>query len=190
MLPPRYRLQLAALLDCLDDVLAWAKDRDGRYNWVNRAFLVNYSLAAGRDETAVELSDVIGKTDYDFSPAFLADQFRIDDEYVLAGHRIADRIELVVQPDGQAVWNVTNKVPLLDDLGVVMGTAGITRRLATPGAGSRPGARIRPGPGPPARPLPDADHEPPTGPDGPHVSPGVRAQIPGELPPRAPALPA
>jgi AraC-like DNA-binding protein len=135
---PRDWLQLAVLFDCLDDVLAWAKDRDGRYGWVNRAFLVNYSLDALRDGAAPELSDIIGKTDYDFSPTFLADQFRIDDEYVLAGHRIVDRIELVVQPDGQAVWNVTNKVPLVDEKGAVIGTAGITRRLATPGQADAP----------------------------------------------------
>jgi AraC-like DNA-binding protein len=139
MSPPRHCLQLAALFDCLDDVLAWVKDRDGRYDWVNRAFLVNYSLDGRHDGAPAELGDVLGKTDYDFSPAFLADQFRIDDEYVLAGHRIVDRIELVVQPDGRAVWNVTNKVPLVDDVGAVIGTAGITRRLATPGQADAPG---------------------------------------------------
>ncbi|MHB1556235.1 MAG: AraC family transcriptional regulator [Isosphaeraceae bacterium] len=134
---PRYLLELAGLFDGLDDVLAWVKDRDGRYAWVNRAFLVNDSLD-GRHGAAPELADVVGKTDYDFSPSFLADQFRIDDEYVLAGHRIVDRIELVVQPDGRAVWNVTNKVPLIDEAGAVVGTAGITRRLAAPGQPDAP----------------------------------------------------
>jgi hypothetical protein len=73
MILPRHWLQMAALFDCLDAVLAWAKDRDGRYGWVNRAFLANDSLAGRRDGAPVELNDVIGKTDYDFSPAFLAD---------------------------------------------------------------------------------------------------------------------
>jgi AraC-like DNA-binding protein len=141
---PRHWLTLAALFDCLDDVVAWAKDRDGGYAWVNRAFLLNYSLGGRRDGAAPELGDVIGKTDYDFSPAFLADQFRIDDEYVLAGNPIVDRIELVVQPDGQAVWNVTNKVPLVDDQGAIIGTAGITRRLATPGHAEGPGHEFGP----------------------------------------------
>ena len=36
-------LQLAPLFDCLDDVLVWVKDRDGRYRWVNRAFLISYA---------------------------------------------------------------------------------------------------------------------------------------------------
>jgi AraC-like DNA-binding protein len=130
---PRTWSQLVALFDCLDDVLAWVKDRDGRYGWVNRAFLVNYSLDGSRHGATPDLKDVVGKTDYDFSPAFLADQFRLDDEYVLAGNRVVDRIELVGQPDGPAVWNVTNKVPLVDENGAVIGTAGITRRLATQG---------------------------------------------------------
>ena len=187
---PRPWLQLASLFDCLDDVLAWVKDRDGRYGWVNRAFLINYSLDVRRDGAVPELGDVVGKTDYDFSPAFLADQFRLDDEYVLAGNRIVNRIELVGQPDGLAVWNVTNKVPLVDDQGAVIGTAGITRPLATPGEDVAAGARVRPGPGLPARPLQHADHESATRPTGSYVGPSVRAQVPREFPPDAPEIPA
>ena len=122
-------IPLAGLFDCLGDVLAWVKDRDGRYLWVNRAFLLNFAMDDRKvSGPAAGPQDVIGKTDYDLSPAFLADQFRLDDEHVLAGNRIVDRIELVGQPDGQAVCNVTNKVPLIDDRGAVVGTAGITRR--------------------------------------------------------------
>jgi AraC-like DNA-binding protein len=120
---------MAALFDCLEDVLAWVKDRDGRYRWVNRAFLLNYAMDHGA--SAGRSDDVLGKTDYDLSPPFLADQFRLDDEYVLTGHRITNRIELVGQPDGLSVWNVTNKIPLSDADGTIIGTAGITRRLNT-----------------------------------------------------------
>jgi AraC-like DNA-binding protein len=135
---------MAALFDCVDDVLAWVKDRDGRYRWVNRAFLINYSLDDRRGRTSPDLRDVLGKTDYDLSPAFLADQFRLDDEYVLTGKRIVNRIELVSQPDGPAVWNVTNKIPLVDDGGAIVGTAGITRRLDAPERASAPGAEFGP----------------------------------------------
>jgi AraC-like DNA-binding protein len=126
-------LQLAALFDCIDDVLVWVKDRHGRYRWVNRCFLINHSLGRGRAGTDVDVQEVVGKTDYDLSPAFLADQFRADDEHVLTGRRIVNRIEMVQQPDGLTVWNVTNKVPLLDGSGAVVGTAGITRRLGASG---------------------------------------------------------
>src|SRR5580700_10585612 len=122
-------LQLATLFDCVEDVLVWIKDRDGRYCWVNRAFLINYAMDRTRSETHAGSEGVLGKSDYDLSPTFLADQFRLDDEQVLTGKQIVNRIELVEQPDGLTVWNVTNKIPLTDTRGAIIGTAGITRRL-------------------------------------------------------------
>jgi AraC-like DNA-binding protein len=137
-------LQLAELFDCVEDVLVWVKDRDGRYRWVNRAFLMNYVLDVREDHERAELEDVLGKTDYDLSPAFLADQFRLDDESVLSGKRVVNRIELVGQPDGRTVWNVTNKIPLVDAQGLVIGTAGITRPLNTPRHEIAPGTDFGP----------------------------------------------
>ena len=64
----RFEHPLAELFDCVEDILAWVKDREGRYRWVNRAFLLNYALDDHRDGAP----DVIGKTDYDPSPTFLA----------------------------------------------------------------------------------------------------------------------
>lgn len=120
---------LAELFDYLDDVLAWVKDRDGRYLWVNRALLIKYSLEhPGSDGLEAE-AKVIGKTDYDLSPAFLADQFRLDDEQVLAGHRIINRIERVGESEGAVGWNVTNKIPVFDAKSAIIGTAGTTRVL-------------------------------------------------------------
>ncbi len=117
----------AELLDCPPDVLAWVKDRQGRYLWVNHAFLVRYSLhhQSGHEEGSA--ASVLGKTDYDLSPAFLADQFRLDDEQVLAGHRIVNRLERLGDAQGTTVWNVTDKIPVADAKGVIIGTAGITR---------------------------------------------------------------
>jgi AraC-like DNA-binding protein len=137
-------LQLATLFDCMEDVLVWVKDRDGRYRWVNRAFLINYSMDRRSSQGGAGSIDLFGKTDYDLSPAFLADQFRLDDEHVLSGKRIVNRIELVGQPDGSTHWNVTNKIPLFDANGVIIGTAGITRRLNSPGAGTLPGTEFGP----------------------------------------------
>lgn len=90
--------QIEELFDHLDDVVAWTKDVAGRYTWVNRAFRLNYDLDHRHDHNAG--AEPVGKTDYDFSPTFLADQYRLDDEQVLAGHRLVNRIELVEQPDG------------------------------------------------------------------------------------------
>lgn len=134
----------AELFDCVEDVVAWIKDRDGRYCWVNRAFLVNYSMSASANGGTGGVHELLGKTDYDLSPPFLADQFRLDDEYVLSGNRIVNRIELVGQPDGLTVWNLTNKIPLVDADGAIIGTAGLTRRLNVPGKANREGAEFGP----------------------------------------------
>jgi AraC-like DNA-binding protein len=137
-------LQLAELFDHVEEVVAWVKDRAGRYRWVNRAFLINYTLDHGGERTSLDASDVLGKTDYDLSPAFLADQFRLDDEYVLTGKRIVNRVEMVGQPAGVTAWNVTNKIPLFDAGGIVVGTAGITRRLDSPGREIAAGSEFGP----------------------------------------------
>ncbi|AGA31353.1 AraC family transcriptional regulator [Singulisphaera acidiphila] len=137
-------LQLAKLFDCVEEVLAWVKDREGRYCWVNQAFLINFTLDGHHRSAQVDTRDVLGKTDYDLSPAFLADQFRLDDEYVLAGKPIVNRIEMVGQPGGSTVWNVTNKIPLVDLSGAVIGTAGITRKLDSAGQSIVPGSEFGP----------------------------------------------
>jgi len=117
----------AALLDCIPDVLAWVKDRQGRYLWVNRAFVLQYALDHQGGNASVTVESVLGKTDYELSPAFLADQFRHDDEQVLAGHRIVHRLERLGGSRGTMVWNITDKVPVVDARGAIVGTAGISR---------------------------------------------------------------
>jgi AraC-like DNA-binding protein len=123
----------AELLDFLPDVLAWVKDREGRYLWVNRAFLIQYSLGHPDGQPFGAVENILGKTDYDLSPAFLADQFRHDDEQVLAGHRIVNRLERVEESQGSTVWSVTDKIPVIDASGAIIGTAGMTR-AAGPGS--------------------------------------------------------
>lgn len=112
---------LCGLFDFIEDLQFWIKDRTGRYRRVNRGFLLNYSLE--RPE------QVIGKTDCDLSPAHLADQFRLDDERVFAGHPIINRVEMVGRFDHTASWSLTSKVPLRDARGRVVATAGITQPL-------------------------------------------------------------
>jgi len=117
----------ADLLDFLPDVLAWVKDRQGRYLWVNRTFVIQYSFDHQRGNESVSLESILGKTDYDLSPAFLADQYRHDDEQVLAGHRIVNRLERLEESRGATIWSVTDKIPVVDAKGAIIGTAGITR---------------------------------------------------------------
>lgn len=115
-------LQLAELFEPLEDVQFWIKDRAGRYCRINRAFLLNYALT--------DPGQVVGKTDYELSPAFLADQFRFDDEHVLSGKKVVNRIERVGQAGQTASWSATNKIPIRGARGRIVGTAGTTRRLS------------------------------------------------------------
>lgn len=105
----------------LPDVQAWIKDAQRRYLWVNRTFLLNYGMHA--------LPEVLGKTDDDLSPPHLAAHFREGDEAVLAGQTVQGRLELVGRFDHTASWCFTTKLPVLDNGGRAVGTAGITRAL-------------------------------------------------------------
>lgn len=126
--PNQQVFQLAELFDTFDDAVVWVKDRQGRYCWVNRAFRLAYlqDFPAGNPS---DTESILGKTDYDLSPALLADHYRLDDELVLAGQRIVSRIEQVGPTAELARWNVTTKIPLRDASGAIVGTAGVTRRL-------------------------------------------------------------
>jgi AraC-like DNA-binding protein len=135
-------LQLAELFNYVDDVPVWVKDREGRFCWVNRAILVRNWANVPEGQTATE-SDILGKTDFDVFPAFLADQYHMDDEHVLAGNRIVNRIELVRQPDGTATWHATTKIPLVDEQRAIIGTAGLARQL-DPSSRGIPGIEFGP----------------------------------------------
>ncbi len=113
--------EIGSLFEFLGDVQFWEKDTNGRYLRVNRAFQLNYSLASAED--------VKGLTDFDLSPPWLAEQFLADDERVLKGERIVNRIELVGGFDQTARWFRTSKIPIHDQNAGIIATAGITQVL-------------------------------------------------------------
>lgn len=115
---------LLSLLDFVEGVQCWVKDSMGVYCWVNRAFLLNYSL----DDS---VNAVLGKTDYDLSPKHLAEQFCLDDLQVIAGQSIKNRLELVGRFDHVSNWCLTTKLPVRLNDGTITGTAGITRLANT-----------------------------------------------------------
>jgi hypothetical protein len=57
----------------------WIKDRENRYLHANRTLLLNYALD--------DLAQIVGKTDYAFSPPFLADQFWFQSHFSHEFHR-------------------------------------------------------------------------------------------------------
>lgn len=110
---------IAGLLDQIEGMQCWIKDREGHYSWVNRGFLLNYALE--------RIEQVVGRTDHDLSPPHLADQYQADDERVLRGEKVDCRIKLVGRFDRTAVWSLTTKKPLHDTRGRIIGTVGMTQ---------------------------------------------------------------
>ncbi len=77
------------------------------------------------------LEGIIGKTDYDFVPTFLAQHFELGDQKVLTtGEPIYDQLELVPTAGGSLDWLSTTKVPLFGTNDEVVGLAGLTRLIS------------------------------------------------------------
>lgn len=111
---------MESLFDSVPGAYYFVKDRDARFIGGSRGF------AEILGETSIEA--MIGKTDYDYSPDFLADAFRIDDMRVLeSGLTICNKIELVPSADGSLDWLCTTKTPLFDVEGEIIGLAGVAR---------------------------------------------------------------
>lgn len=109
------------LFDTIPEIQFWIKDVEGRYIKVNVGFLKNYMFL--NDES------IIGKTDFDLAPTYLAEQWVRDDKKVLAGVPISNRMELVGGYHQNILWHMTNKMPIYSDKGVVIGTSGTTRLI-------------------------------------------------------------
>ncbi len=113
---------IESLFENLPNLSFWIKDAEGRFVTANQN---SVQMCGMRQE-----SEVIGRTDFDFFPKHTAEAFQRDDLAVMRSRtKIVDRIEPVTHEDGTLRWYSTNKVPLFDRRGRVIGVAGTTRRL-------------------------------------------------------------
>lgn len=116
------RRLLRTIIDNLPTAI-YAKDLEGRKILANRVDLNN---AGVKDE-----ADVLGKTDFDFFPEHIAEQFHRDDATVLKrGQSIVDREELLAEKDGEESWLRTSKLPLLGDRGEILGLVGFGQDIS------------------------------------------------------------
>ncbi|MCM8539683.1 MAG: AraC family transcriptional regulator [Lentisphaeraceae bacterium] len=113
-----------ALFDYMLDIQYWMKDKEGRYVHVNQGLLKNYALTS--------LEQIIGKTDFDLSPDYIASRHLAGDQQVMnEGKIIANHVELVGQYDGIVNWYSTTKMPLRNGQGEIVGTAGFNHELSS-----------------------------------------------------------
>lgn len=108
---------LKTIIDNVPDLI-YVKDRHGCFLTANAALLRLLQLESA--------SDMIGKTDYDFSPPEMACNYVTDDQNVMrSGDRLMDREESHRSEDGTPIWLLTTKVPLRNTEGEVIGVVGI-----------------------------------------------------------------
>lgn len=117
---------LEQLFDAAADIVYCVKDREGRYQSVNQAFVERVE--------ASDRSELIGKTAEDFFPPALARSYREQDELVWnSGKPIVDQLEQITNPDGRLGWYLASKFPLVDaDAGRTVALVGISQDLHSP----------------------------------------------------------
>lgn len=114
------QLYLTELFDYLPEVYFYAKDDRSRFVKANKASAAMHGCSS-------ELQ-MIGKTDRDFHPRHLADEYIAEDQRVMAGRQpIPNQVWLVPDHDGTLKWFVSSKIPLFGDGGQVIGIAGAMR---------------------------------------------------------------
>ncbi|MEW6307138.1 MAG: PAS domain S-box protein [Verrucomicrobiota bacterium] len=97
-------------------VFIYRKDREGRYTFANRLFCER------KDQP---LEEIIGKSDFDYSPRPLAEKYRADDARVMATGGNYEAVEEYRLPDGSQAYIQIIKVPIRDAQGEIIGTQGM-----------------------------------------------------------------
>lgn len=111
-----------ALFRHIPDAAYFAKDREGRFVAANSAFL---KIAGLKQE-----ADLLGRTDFDIWPVFLAEHYVKDDARVMESDApVVNRVELVLGRARSADWFATTKVPVRDAAGSIAGVEGVCRHL-------------------------------------------------------------
>ena len=109
---------LRNLIDNVPDRI-YAKDSEGRF------IICNEALARRMGMTSP--TELVGKSDFDFLPPEMAQQFRTDEQAIIqSGTPMINREEPLMTEGGTITrWNLATKVPLLDKQGNRIGIVGI-----------------------------------------------------------------
>lgn len=95
----------------------FVKDAESRLLCASRPILTRFGLERE--------SDIVGTTDYDYFPEHIADAFLRDDQTVLrSGQALLNRVEAWYNQQRLLNWYSTNKLPLRDRAGKVIGIMG------------------------------------------------------------------
>ncbi len=105
----RERELLRTLIDNLPDAI-YVKDEKSRF------LLANVGVARSMGADTPE--ELIGKTDHDYFPKELADQYYSDEQAVIqSGLPVINKEEIIIHPDGSQGQVLTTQVPLRNKYG-------------------------------------------------------------------------
>jgi PAS domain S-box-containing protein len=109
---------LRTLMENLPDLVSF-KDEQHRFVLVSKA---------QADAAHVTPEQMVGKTDFNFVAAELAQRI-VDDENAImrSGQAIIDRLETKIHDDGSEQWMSVTKIPRCNEEGAIIGTLGISR---------------------------------------------------------------
>jgi AraC-like DNA-binding protein len=109
-----------ALFGHLPGLSFFAKDQQFRIVAANAHFFQRFGFS--------KESDILGKDDFALFPQRLAEHFRSDDEEVMrSGKARLNIVELFFNQQGIPDWFITNKLPVFDRKGCVIGVMGTTQ---------------------------------------------------------------
>lgn len=113
---------LSTLIDNLPDAV-YIKDRQSRFVLCNSEVL--------RRKGVESLSEIVGRSDFDFYPADLAQSVYADEQDLMETGRPIVNLErcVVDRVTGQPTWNLTTKVPLRNAANETVGLVGIGRDI-------------------------------------------------------------
>ena len=113
-----------ALFDCLPDLVFFLKNQRGEYLVVNQTLVERCGRRSKRE--------LIGRRADEIFPSPFGQSYRAQDERVLrAGETIRNQLELHFYSSGGRGWCLTNKLPLRNRAGRVVGLMGISKDLQT-----------------------------------------------------------
>ncbi|MCU1526636.1 MAG: AraC family transcriptional regulator [Frondihabitans sp.] len=120
---------LLAAFDQVPNIYVFVKDAERRFVACSEPFVELMGCSTKEQ--------ILGRSDEFFSPTYLVEHYRKDDERVLQqGVSLVDVVELVGRRDGGYDWFTSTKTPARSLSGHIVGIIGVTRRIAARDSGS------------------------------------------------------
>jgi AraC-like DNA-binding protein len=115
--------QFRKLFDHIPGIFFFVKDAQSRMIYASQSIVERLGLREG--------TEIVGRTDYEFFPTQIADNFVRDDQFVITTQQpVLNKVEIWYNAQHILDWFVTTKLPVFDEGGRVMGIMGIVQSYA------------------------------------------------------------